>query len=315
MPGYWRRLGRLASADGAPPWAVSHAALPTLAPAPGSGWHLYFSPRDGEGRARIARGRFSLDPSPVLDRVEAAPVLDLGSLGTFDDRGVTMSSMVSAGGRLYLYYTGWMLGVTVPFYLAAGLAVSDDNGKTFRRLSKAPLLDRNNVDPFLTASPFVMIDNGRWMMWYVSGSAWTLIDGAPRHAYHIKYAESADGIRWERNGHVCLDYTSADEYAFARPYVRHDGSLYRMWYSYRGQRYRIGYAESPDGLAWTRLDRERGLEPSGTGWDSEMVEYPWLFQRNGREYMLYNGDDYGRSGVGLAVWEPPNETRRFDRRP
>jgi predicted GH43/DUF377 family glycosyl hydrolase len=105
-----------------------------------------------------------------------------------------------------------------------------------------------------------------------------------------------------RTGHVCLDYASEAEYAFARPCVIYDGRLYRMWYSYRGLRYRIGYAESPDGISWTRLDQD-GLDPSGSGWDSEMVEYPWVFESDGRRYMLYNGDDYGRSGVGLAVWE------------
>jgi predicted GH43/DUF377 family glycosyl hydrolase len=237
-----------------------------------------------------------------MEGVEPEPVLDLGALGTFDDRGVTMSSIVSFEGRTYLYYTGWMLGVTVPFYLAAGLAVSDDRGLTFRRASAAPLLDRNDVDPLLTASPFVMIDNGLWRMWYVSGTAWSVVDGATRHSYHIKYAESRDGVHWMRTGHVCLDYASEAEYAFARPCVLYDGHLYRMWYSYRGRRYRIGYAESRDGISWTRRD-ECGLDPSGSGWDSEMVEYPWVFESDGRRYMLYNGDDYGRSGVGLAVWE------------
>jgi hypothetical protein len=303
MSGHWRRLGLIGSAAGAASWAVSHSALPALSPRSDGQWDLYLSTRDKEGRARIARGRFRVEPTPIIEDVQTTPVLDLGALGTFDDRGVTMSSIVSAQGRRYLYYTGWMLGVTVPFYLAAGLAVSDDGGATFRRLSQAPLLDRNEVDPFLTASPFVMIDNGVWRMWYVSGSAWTLVNGTPRHSYHIKYAESQDGVDWTRSGLICLDYASEEEYAFARPYVRHDAGRYRMWYAVRGQRYRIGYAESADGLRWTRLDQERGLDASGSGWDSEMVEYPWLFEQNGREYMLYNGDDYGRSGVGLAVWE------------
>jgi hypothetical protein len=306
MPGRWRRLGRLATDDGAPRWAVSHAALPALAPAPDGGWHLYFSPRDGEGRARIARGRFSLEPAPTLDATETVPVLDVGVLGAFDDRGVTMSSLVTTNGQTFLYYTGWTLGVTVPFYLAAGLAVCKD-GVRFERVSRAPVLDRNEVDPFLTASPFVMIDEGMWRMWYVSGSAWDLVNGAPRHSYHIKYAESRDGVRWERDGHVCVDYASAEEYAFGRPFVRRDGNLYRMWYSYRGSRYRIGYAESKDGLSWTRKDQQGGLEPSGSGWDGEMVEYPWIFGSCGRDYMLYNGNDYGVSGIGLAVWEPRDE--------
>ena len=303
MSGHWRRLGLIGSAAGAAPWAVSHSALPAVSSRADGRWNLYLSTRDAEGRARIARGVFRLEPTPAIEHIESLPVLDLGSLGTFDDRGVTMSSIVSAHGRQYLYYTGWMLGVTVPFYLAAGLAVSDDGGATFQRASRAPLLDRSGVDPFLTASPFVMIDNGLWRMWYVSGSDWSNVEGVPRHRYHIKYAESKDGVQWTRSGLVCLDYASDQEYAFARPYVRYDGGRYRMWYAVRGQKYRIGYAESADGLAWTRLDDGRGLNASGSGWDSDMVEYPWLFEQDGKEYMLYNGNDYGRSGVGLAVWE------------
>jgi hypothetical protein len=231
------------------------------------------------------------------------PVLMPGELGTFDDRGVTMSCLVEYEGARYLYYTGWMLGVTVPFYFAVGLAVSDD-GRTFRRASRAPLLDRSEIDPFLTASPFVLVEDGRWRMWYVSGTGWTSDVPRPRHRYHIKYAESADGLAWTRHRDACIDYAGPDEYAFGRPFVRRERGLYRMWYSYRGARYRIGYAESADGIRWERRDDHRGLEPSGAGWDSEMVEYPWIVDADGRLWMLYNGNDYGATGVGLAVWEP-----------
>ena len=144
--------------------------------------------------------------------------------------------------------------MSVPFYLNAGLALSDDGGLTFERVSPAPLLDRNAVDPYLTASPWVIVEDGTWRMWYVSGTEWTESLEGPRHRYLIKYAESRDGLRWERTGIVCLDYRSEEEFAFGRPCVLRDGNLYRMWYSYRGASYRIGYAESADGMVWTRQD-------------------------------------------------------------
>jgi hypothetical protein len=72
----------------------------------------------------------------------------------------------------------------------------------------------------------------------------------------------------------------------------------------RGHRYRIEYAESVDGLRWDRHRDTGGLEPSGTGWDGDMVEYPAVFAWRGERYMLYNGDGYGSTGVGLAVWVP-----------
>jgi hypothetical protein len=49
------------------------------------------------------------------------------------------------------------------------------------------------------------------------------------------------------------------------------------------------------------MDDEVSLEPSKKGWDAEMVEYPYVFDHQGTRYMLYNGNGYGKSGIGLAV--------------
>jgi hypothetical protein len=280
-------------------WIVTHAALPVLLPL-GERERLYFSSRDSTGRSHIGYVELSLDRPRDLLATASVPVLAPGPLGAFDDAGVTTSCIVDHGGRLHLYYTGWCLGTSVPFYLNAGLAHSDDGGRTFHRASPAPLLDRTSVDPYLTASPWVIVENGTWRMWYVSGTGWSESPAGPRHRYHIKYAESRDGLRWDRQGVVCIDYDSPDEHAFGRPCVLRHGERYRMWYSYRGERYRIGYAESTDGIAWTRLDATNVVDVSDTGWDSEMTTYPLVVRRGDRLHMLYNGNGYGRTGIGLA---------------
>jgi hypothetical protein len=300
VKGGWTRLGRLDIDTSRAPWAATHAALPVVEAIDG-GWIIYLSLRDEKGRARVGRTQLTLDP-PRLRPLDAEPVLDLGPLGAFDDSGVVTASLVRDGSNRYLFYTGWSLGVTVPFYLMTGLAVRRGSG-AFERLSPAPLLDRSAADPFLNASPFVSIENGRWRMWYVSGSDWRTTPSGPQHRYNIRYAESDDGITWRRDGHVCVDYGSDEEYAFARPWVIKDADMYRMWFAVRGARYRIGYAESGDGLVWQRCDEVAGLQPSSSGWDSEMVEYPCVFDHGGQRFMLYNGNDYGRTGVGLARWE------------
>jgi hypothetical protein len=296
----WQRLGLIGNPAGSAPWAHSHAALPALDPiAPGQ-WHLYLSSRDGSGRSRIGRARLTLEPTPAISPFEPEPVLDLGRLGAFDDSGVTVSCVVTDAARKLLYYTGWSRGVTVPFYLFIGLAISTDGGRTFTRVSDAPLLERAPGDPYLTASPFVIYDEGRWRMWYISGTAWEERADGARHYYHVKYTESSDGIRWERPGRVAIDYSGPDEHAFGRPCIRRDAAGYWMWYSFRGDRYRIGCAHSRDGLEWTRRD-DLGFGPSGDPWESDEVSYPWLFDHAGRQYMLYNGNGYGLTGVGLAT--------------
>src|SRR5262249_19962669 len=155
-------------------------------------------------------------------------VIGPGSPGSFDDAGVTSSCVVARDGRLTLFYTGWSLGVSVPFYLSVGMAVSDDHGETFRKTSRAPLFDRTDAHPYLTASPWVLAIDDVWRMWYVSGTEWTTTAGQHRHRYHIKYAESADGTHWRREGIVCIDYASPNEYAFSRPCVIHENGMYRM---------------------------------------------------------------------------------------
>jgi hypothetical protein len=263
---------------------------------------ILFSSRDEQGRARVGAADLDLE-NPGEATFGERPLLDIGRLGAFDDSGVTTSCRVDRDGLVHLFYSGWSLGVTVPFYLAIGCAVSEDGGETFRRVSDAPLLDRNRVDPLLTASPYVLLDEGRWRMWYVSGTEWSLDGGEPRHRYLIKYAESADGFEWERDGHVCIDYRDADEHALGRPCVIRDGDAYRMWFSHRGASYRIGYAESADGYDWERKDEGAGIDVSESGWDAEMIEYPFVFDHRRARHMLYNGNGYGRSGVGHAVLE------------
>jgi len=302
--GTWVRQGQLAlDTSRATSWAATHAALPVPEQVETGVWNLYLSLRDRSGRARIGRSRLTLDPTPTLDPLEPDPVLDLGEQGTFDDSGVVTSCLHTIDERRYLFYTGWSRGQTVPFYLGAGLAISERGGP-FRRVSRAPVLDRSDSEPFLTASPFALFDGHRWRMWYVSGTGWIDRQPTPEPSYNIRYAESEDAIRWQRSSRACVEH-GPGEHAFGRPWVVRERNVYRMWFSARGERYRIAYAESPDGLTWSRDDHAAGLRPSHEGWDSEMVEYPCLIDHRGRRYMLYNGNDYGRSGVGVAVWQGP----------
>jgi intein-encoded DNA endonuclease-like protein len=77
-----------------------------------------------------------------------------------------------------------------------------------------------------------------------------------------------------------------------------------MWFSYRsgaGETYRIGYARKENDSEWALMLEDKTIDVSVSGWDSEMIEYPFVFDHRHRRYMLYNGNGYGRTGFGLAV--------------
>jgi hypothetical protein len=298
----WRKRGLLFQPDASLAWSRSHAAVPTPLHLHGGVYRVFYSGRDDRNRSHV--GSFDIDLE-APDRVLAAartPVLEPGPPGRFDGDGVYVESAVRMGDRIRLYTVGVTTGQTRPlFYAAIGLAEGDVD--TMARRSVAPILDRSEWDPCLVTAPFVLVDDGRWRMWYVSGVSWSTEPYGLQSRYHVKYAESDDGVSWRRTGQVCLDFATPDETNIARLWVVRDGGRYRGWYSANaGQRgYRLGYAESADGLTWTRLDHLVGIGLSESGWDSQAMAYPAVVRHAGHWFMFYNGNAFGRDGIGLAI--------------
>lgn len=151
--------------------------------------------------------------------------------------------------------------------------------------------------------------------------------------WRIGLAESDDGITWRRvagpaTGGALLDNGAAgafDSYLTYRPFVLKDvqanGSpIYRMWYNGSTKPFfdctatlladdrRIGYAESPDGVTWTKVNDGPG--PGGSALplgapgtiDGQQIGYVWVL-KDGAEYKMYYSanDSTNTWRVALAV--------------
>lgn len=296
----WTKKGLIIEPQGQCDWIATHASVPFAMHLEGNKYRIYFGSRNKENKTQP--GYIEIDirnPSNIL-YISPEPILKLGDIGCFDDSALICRWIIETNGLHYMYYTGWEQGINVPYYAYIGLAVSKDGGKTFERFSKAPIVGRDKGDPYLTITPCVLIENRVWRMWYGSG-----VTRQPETSYHIKYAESKDGIHWIREGIVCIDFQHEGESRISRPCVIKENQIYKMWYSYAigAGGYQIGYAESQDGIRWTRKDGEAGIDVSKAGWDSEMICYPFVFEHEGKKYMLYNGNGYGKTGFGYAILE------------
>ena len=296
-------MGRIFEPKGQYDWVKTHASFPFAFRLNDGLYRVYFHGRDGENRSQPGYIEIDIEDPSRIKYLSPTPVVTIGEPGLFDDSGVLGPWLVEHGNMLYLYYSGWTRGVTVPYHSAIGLATSRDGGRSFKKHSRAPIEDRNEIDPYLTISGCVLKDRGRWRMWYVSARDFRIKSGKGMYYYHIRYAESDDGIRWVRKGTVCIDFMYPGETRIASPCVTYAHGEYRMWYCYAVDAYRIGYAESKDGIHWTRRDEEAGIDVSESGWDSEMVCYPFVFEHKGQKFMLYNGNSYGKTGLGYAVLE------------
>ncbi|NQV80448.1 MAG: hypothetical protein HQ495_07830 [Alphaproteobacteria bacterium] len=300
----WRKLGLVFRPDQSKYWMRSHAAAPTPLHLGNDHYRVFFAGRDARQRSHVGFFEMDLSRPDRVDHVSAEPVLAPGPVGTFDGDGIYATSVTEIAGRVFLYTLGWNRGDPAPlFYAAAGLAISEDGGRTFEKLGRAPIMARSEHDPTLVTAPVVLRRGRDWYMWYVSGQDWFEDDqGALRSRYHIKLARSDDGIDWRRDGTVCIAGTSDAESNIGRCWVVDRGDEFEAWYSVSGGAgYRIGFARSHDGANWVRHDDKAGIACSAQGWDSESISYPAVVRYAGAEYMFYNGNGFGRDGIGIAV--------------
>ena len=298
----WKRLGVVFVPDGTQSWARSHAALPVPVHAGGDIFRIFYSSRDRENRSHVGWADVEVSETPRVVASARAPVLVPGADGSFDDSGVGIGCAVRTSGGVALYYMGWNLGVRSGWRNAIGLARSRTLDGPFERFSAGPILDRSPEDPYTLSYPCVLqLGPQDWRMWYGSSLAPGTGKSDMQHA--IKMARSADGINWTRDGATAIGFADASEYALARPSVIKLGDKLLMCFACRGEAYRIGAAVSEDGVSWTRRDQEFGLDRAGDGWDGEMTCYPALFRHRDRLWLAYNGNSFGATGFGFAVWD------------
>ena len=300
----WLKHGVVWTPPGTQWWARSHATCPTPIWLDDRTLRVYVQCRDENNVGRI--GFVDLDPADPrkVIRESREPVLDIGSPGSFDDSGVFQTSVLRVpDGRLYMYYVGFELLHRIRYRLLTGLAISTDNGNTFQRVQETPVLERSPGEMSIRGGPWVDHDGQRFRMWYVAGSEWEMIEGKQMPIYDIRYAESDDGLQWPAKGRVVLPVALDNEHGFGRPVVRQGPDGYRMFYSIRKRnpaRYRMGYAESRDGLDWQRRDADMGLDVTEGAWDGEAISYCVDIEAGGKTWLLYNGNDFGVTGFGIA---------------
>ena len=293
----WIKKGLIIAPDERHWWNKTHAMLPTVSKLHGNFFKFFYSGRDSNGRSQIGFSIIEIIADEIfLRKTSIEPVLEPGERGCFDDNGVTPSCVLDKS----LYYIGWNSGTTT-FRMSLIMGLAFEKNNVFIRNSRAPLLNKTDREPFgISTAPYVIKSKKGFEMWYVSGEAWINRD-LPK--YNIKYASSHDGIQWTNNGEVALELLDK-ETALARPCILYDGHTYEMYFSYKDPQigYRIGYATSSNGKKFKRSqDQSHYLNVSEEGWDSEMVEYSFVFEHQNIRFMLYNGNNYGENGIGYAV--------------
>lgn len=278
---------------------------------------IYFSTREKDANGKYLSHIAYIDTDKTFKKIiniSNHTIIGLGKLGCFDEHGIFPFNIIRDKNRILGYIGGWSRRTSVSIETSIGLAISDDQGKTFKRIGDGPIVTSSLKEPFLVGDPFVSKYDNSFHMWYIYGVRWihNLQTNIPERVYKIGHAISQDGVNWQKESkQLITDKLGHNECQALPTVIRFDGK-YHMFYCYRQatdfrknmrRGYRIGYAYSTDLHSWTRNDDGVGIDVSKDGWDSDMICYPHVFHCEDNIYMLYNGNEFGRFGFGLAVLE------------
>jgi sucrose-6-phosphate hydrolase SacC (GH32 family) len=239
------------------------------------------------------------------------PVLPHGELGAFDEFGTYPVSVIRDENDIRVYYGGLTRCESVPFNANIGVAKSYDNGETFQRIGNGPVLSYSSFEPFIHGSPKIRKFNDTWYLWYCAGIKWVESDGSKQPIYKIRMATSDNGIDWKKIGKDLIESVLEENECQASADVIFAKGKYHMFFSYRynfgfktnRRGYRMGYAYSYDLINWIRDDERIGITTSEEGWDSESISYGHVFELNDILYMIYQGNNMGKTGIGIAQLE------------
>lgn len=297
----WNKLGQIYFCKPIDYFLQTHAANPLAIFLKDDIYRVFFSGRSKENKSSIGYVDIDIIKKEIITVCNKS-IFTYGDNNSFFSHGVSIGNMHQINSKKYIQFMAWQIRNEVHWRGDIGRLRLGDENYTLKLEPNEVFIGCDEEDKMSLSYSYVMKDEGVYKMWYGSTISWTSENGEMVHV--IKYATSKDGEKWERHG-LAIPYELGVAQAFSRPTVVKDKQEYHMWFSYRsgnGTAYRIGYAHSTDGKIWDRK-KKSGIDVSKSGWDSKMICYPFVFDHKDKLYMLYNGNDYGKNGFGLAVLE------------
>jgi predicted GH43/DUF377 family glycosyl hydrolase len=229
------------------------------------------------------------------EKFQGNPVLDAGSAGAWDEEGLQHQFVLFDGNTYHMWFDGESGDVR-----SIGYASSPD-GITWTKYENNPVLTSGapgTWDDFRVSGAVVIFDGTTYHMWY---------GGVKLPHIATGYATSPDAITWTKySGNPVLEIGaqgSWDDSWVGPSSVSFDGTTFKMWYNgFDGDILRIGYATSPDGIAWTKHASNQILAPGAfRTWDDYWVFTPHVVFDGNNYLMWYSGHDENTFRIGLAT--------------
>ena len=196
---------------------------------------------------------------------------------------------------------GWTQGKKVPFFSSLGLAISNNITGPYKKINNAPIIGRSKYDPYFVATCFVNKIKKGYEMFYTSNLSWKIKNKNPFPRYLIKKCFSKNGIDWKTNNNNTIKFYNKKEVAITRPWIIKIKNRLIMFFSLKKNKYSIETNIKKNNSKWIRRKIFNFDQNKKIKFDSMSQEYASLIEYKKKIFMFYNGNEYGKKGVGLAI--------------
>ena len=282
-------------------WVKNHLWVPTAYKLDQSKIIVFFAGRNFQNESDIGYFVYDTNFKKVI-KISKKPILTRGELGTFDDSAAIPSHVIKIGKKYFMYYVGWTKGYKVPFFSSIGLATSSNIYGPYKKVGKAPIIGRTNEDPLFVATCFVDKKKKLFEMYYTSNLTWKKKKRKIIPLYLIKRCTSKDGFKWKLNKSRIIHFKDKSEVAITRPWIIEYKKQRVMLFSCKKKFYKIYTAlEDKKNNSWKRKSLISFSNNLKYKFDNKSQEYCSVIKIKQSYYMFYNGNNYGKEGIGIAV--------------
>lgn len=218
------------------------------------------------------------------------------------ENDVNRCCVIFEDNKYKMWYTGQQKGIS-----KIGYAEGNTPYK-FERIQEEPVLcPEEEYEKVAVMNPYVIWDNQKnvYKMYYAAGENY--------EPDVISYAESKDGIKWEKHKNNPIYKASDnkndfDSYKVGACEVKNINGMYYMFY--------IGYtdintayimcAKSKDGLTgWEKVQEQPLIKPSKYGFDKDACYKPTVFldKKENKLKIWYNGRNNQEEYIEMAVYK------------
>jgi len=296
----WNISGCIFKAQGQFPFMQSHTAMCIPLHLHDDIFRIYFSTRGERNNPQVGFIEIDInEPSKIL-KISDKPVLENGPEGHFDFNGLYSGCIVKRENELWMYYSGRTNLENGMYQVEVGLAISNDGGLTFKKYSNSPIYGRNINDPWLVSTPHVIPYNDGWRMYYLSGRKVKRTSNVDYSSfYDVRSAFSKDGLKWTSENMIHIPIDNETTYIAAPTISKLNSNTNLMTFSYIKQDndYQLGAAVSGNLANW-KIINEIFNTVEIELWDTSKA-YPNSFIHNGKLYVFYCGNTYGKEGLGF----------------